>query len=176
MLALLLFLLSDCSFAASYYSCNSAALPASRLFCCSSVLSWVVPHLRVFTCRHTALLCGYVMTPLGHSTDSSRPLPRPLSFLFSSWPTPLPCSCVSEWNSTYQLPFTMSSARLLPGFHFLLVCMACGWCCRNLSVVGSLSLQPKGDYLNSVQAPIISQLVYPQNRPISLVSFPFCCQ
>ena len=70
----------------------------------------------------------------------------------------------------------MSSARLLPGFRFLLVCMARGWCCRNLSVVGSLSLQPKGDYLNSVRAPITSQLVYPQNHPISLVSFPLCCQ
>ena len=78
--------------------------------------------------------------------------------------------------SIYQLPFTMSSARLLPGFRFLLVCMARGWCCRNLSVVGSLSLQPKGDYLNSVRAPITSQLVYPQNHPISLVSFPLCCQ
>ena len=141
------------------------------------MLSWVGPHLRVFTCRHIALLSGFVITPLGHSTDSSRPLPQRLSFPFSSWPTPLPYSLVSvNGISIYQLPFTMSSARLLPGFRFLLVCMARGWCCRNLSVVGSLSLQPKGDYLNSVWAPIISQLVYPQNHPISLVSFPLCCQ
>lgn len=161
-----------------------AAVLAMAMLCRHPVFSvapvcavLVVPHFHVFTCRRTALLSEYVddSTWTFHRQFQTSSLTAELPFLLMGNSSSLfPVSV--NGISIYQLPFTMSSARLLPGFHFLVVFMACGWCRRNLCVVGSLSLHPKGNHLNSVQAPIISQLVYPQNCPISLVSFSFCCQ